>query len=189
MLIPPDRAKGKLTVSKQQSRTSRFTLCSKQRQRATVQRCAAMAFGKKAAADSSLSWLRLRFSLVNTIFCAASSSPASSTKTHMNCPSNHLYAVAFRFFAFGMRKGSKMKGYHFHYCFLLSVKHRRIVFRKKQGLNTIYTCKRYHRLTRADNAFRRAIPVCLIQLRPPRSAPPQSPMGNPGYGSAQVNPS
>ena len=97
--------------------------------------------------------------------------------------------VAFLFFAFGRRKGSKMKGYHFHYYFLLSVKYRRIVFRKKQGLNTIYTCKRYHRLTRADNAFQRAIPVCLIQLRPPRSAPPQSPMGNPGYGSAQVNPS
>ena len=98
-------------------------------------------------------------------------------------------AHAFLFFAFGRRKGSKMKGYHFHYCFLLSVKHRRIVYRKKQGLNTMYTCKRYHRLTRADNAFQRAIPVCLIQLRPPRSAPPQSPMGNPGYGSAQVNPS
>lgn len=29
-------------------------------------------------------------------------------------------AHAFLFFAFGRRKGSKMKGYHFHYCFLLS---------------------------------------------------------------------
>ena len=69
------------------------------------------------------------------------------------------------------------------------------ISKKMRGFLAFLSCiffsvaLQYHRLTRADNAFQRAIPVCLIQLRPPRSAPPQSPMGNPGYGSAQVNPS